>query len=373
MGRYSTANFDIPKNFFSPGLPLKEKGAPLKQTSILGVGERVKISSSNGEGKVIGTVIVPDTATRYSRWSGCCVVLMDEPESGLYRNTAGDFLKKIHWHVSAKDQVRALGINDVERLSDQTSAGMWWGRVPQILGVRVSNGITYDGVEFPSNGVGRIVRRDTNRVLVHWINFNNSRFRDRCDEVKGATRCYWVPLQYLELCVFSTENYQIFESFGAFGGSREMPVYKIRDLLVMKYDRPMLKRGNPNVMDGSIMRVVEDLGGPAIKIQVVGNCSKDQEGMISLIDKRYVAPFPFPFLTHGTSVMVNKDVQFRKRNLRGMTGKVKLYTDLDGDVGVEFEEDIDAGSLDGEGRDGHCLYLSVSALDYPKAPESASE
>lgn len=45
-----------------------------------------------------------------------------------------------------------------------------------------------------------------------------------------------------------------------------------------------------------------------------------------------------------------------------MIGKVILSTDAEGDVGIEFEEDLGAGSLDGIGKEGHCIYIEASLV-----------
>jgi hypothetical protein len=45
-----------------------------------------------------------------------------------------------------------------------------------------------------------------------------------------------------------------------------------------------------------------------------------------------------------------------------MKGKVILSTDAEGDVGIEFPDDIGAGSLDGIGREGHCIYIEASLV-----------
>jgi hypothetical protein len=45
-----------------------------------------------------------------------------------------------------------------------------------------------------------------------------------------------------------------------------------------------------------------------------------------------------------------------------MKGKVILSTDTEGDVGIEFKEDIGAGSLDGIGKEGHCIYIEADLV-----------
>jgi hypothetical protein len=54
---------------------------------------------------------------------------------------------------------------------------------------------------------------------------------------------------------------------------------------------------------------------------------------------------------------------FKKKNLQRSRGKVILATDFEGDVGIQFLEDIGAGSLDGIGKEGRCLYIPVESVE----------
>ena len=46
-----------------------------------------------------------------------------------------------------------------------------------------------------------------------------------------------------------------------------------------------------------------------------------------------------------------------------MRAVVVLPLDQDGEIGLQFEEDINAGSLDGYGQDKRCLYIHHSAIE----------
>ena len=48
--------------------------------------------------------------------------------------------------------------------------------------------------------------------------------------------------------------------------------------------------------------------------------------------------------------------------LQGEKATVILPVDPDGDIGVVFKENIGAGSLDGMGPNGHCLYIPEKSL-----------
>lgn len=73
--------------------------------------------------------------------------------------------------------------------------------------------------------------------------------------------------------------------------------------------------------------------------------------------------FPHPYLGEGEKVQVeNKELQFRQRRLEGLRGTVLLSTDANGNVGVEFEQDLHAGSFDGLGAQGKCLFVPAECL-----------
>jgi hypothetical protein len=85
-------------------------------------------------------------------------------------------------------------------------------------------------------------------------------------------------------------------------------------------------------------------------------------GMGVKIRTQDVMPFEGSFFSSGEEVEVVAEVVFRKKSLQGRRGRVILPTDADGDVGVEFPEDIGAGSLDGVGEEGRCLYIPADAV-----------
>jgi hypothetical protein len=68
------------------------------------------------------------------------------------------------------------------------------------------------------------------------------------------------------------------------------------------------------------------------------------------------------FIDTGGEVEITAEISFRKRDLKGMQAVVVLPMDQDGEIGLQFKEDIAAGSLDGHGEDKKCLYIHHSAL-----------
>ena len=63
------------------------------------------------------------------------------------------------------------------------------------------------------------------------------------------------------------------------------------------------------------------------------------------------------FIDRGSKVEITTSLPFRKRDLKGLQAKVILPLDQDDELGLEFLEEIGAGSLDGYGKDKKCLYV----------------
>ncbi|HJS82602.1 MAG TPA: hypothetical protein VJ742_07170, partial [Nitrososphaera sp.] len=80
------------------------------------------------------------------------------------------------------------------------------------------------------------------------------------------------------------------------------------------------------------------------------------------VPRAALSPAPEPWFMPEEKVEVSLPVIFRKKQLQGLRGKIVLYPDREGDVGVEFSEDLGAGSLDGLGTDGRCLFIPAKAL-----------
>jgi hypothetical protein len=81
------------------------------------------------------------------------------------------------------------------------------------------------------------------------------------------------------------------------------------------------------------------------------------------VKPKQVIPFTGAFVERNSRVQVIEDVFWKKKSLRNKRGLVVLPTDEDGDIGVQFDDPIDAGSLDGAGTEGCCLYLPATAVE----------
>jgi len=98
--------------------------------------------------------------------------------------------------------------------------------------------------------------------------------------------------------------------------------------------------------------------------KIIGECADNLLNRTADVRVDYLRKHPSPdnFYRPGQQVEIVAVVDFRKKPLQGMKGQVILSTDREGDVGIEFTEDIGAGSLDGIGKEGHCIYIEASLV-----------
>src|SRR5574338_983106 len=287
---------------------------------------------------------------------------VDEPQQGY------DFLENIlgpgRGVVVNRDRLEPVAPRS------QWSSKLWYKNAPSGLAVHFPKELVVDSVLFSPHDVGRIVgqRSDSSNTLsVQWMNKECEHFSPHTavlDKNEKVRNCYYVPLGMLRLCAVNPNTWQILHSFGQLGP--EMHVFKPGDVVVYNSDKSFRAPGGEgkiiNVGRGSIIRVEKDDGGGAFHGRLVGGCMSEALGNVVGVDRRLVIPFEHPWIEKGQVITVTAEITFRKRALQGNKGKVLLSTDAEGDVGVEFPEDIGAGSLDGEGKDGHCLYLPAGAL-----------
>jgi len=97
-------------------------------------------------------------------------------------------------------------------------------------------------------------------------------------------------------------------------------------------------------------------------VQVLGGCIKEAWGLSTRIRGNAITRFDLPYVEKGTKVEISANISFKKNDLQGKRGVVILGTDVDGDVGIQFTEDLGAGSLDGQGKARHCLYVPASTV-----------
>jgi hypothetical protein len=95
------------------------------------------------------------------------------------------------------------------------------------------------------------------------------------------------------------------------------------------------------------------------KSQVVlaGGCDPAILGVPTIVGTKGLEKLEEEFVDVGGEVEVTATISFRKHDLEGMRAVVVLPLDQDGEVGLQFKEDIEAGSLDGHGENKRCLYI----------------
>lgn len=249
----------------------------------------------------------------------------------------------------------------------QWSTSNWHKNAPTTLAVHFGKDTRFDGVVFSTRDVGRIMGpgQHSGQVSVMWMNkrsehFNTHQFAGLAEKVPN---CYYVPINQLRLCAVNPNTWEILHSFGPLGPPTQ--IFKAGDILVYNSDKgiraPTKDSKIVNVGRGAIIQVSQDDGG-SVMGHLVGGCIPEMLGSAIGIDRRLLETFPHPWVPQGAEVSITAEIHFRKNPLLGKKGRVLLATDAEGDVGIEFPEDIGAGSLDGEGKDGHCLYLPASAL-----------
>lgn len=151
------------------------------------------------------------------------------------------------------------------------------------------------------------------------------------------------------------------------GMSKKMNPFgiQINDYVVYTYPRPMTVYTNRNyaLAAGTILSVLEFFNNlRECNCKIISGGQKEIQGTHIIICCDRLKPLNFPYIKGDNNIEIIAPIQFKKINLQGQKGVVISPTDSDGDVGIEFVEDINAGSLDGTGKNGHCLYIPASVV-----------
>ncbi|MBD3261297.1 MAG: hypothetical protein GF334_06365 [Candidatus Altiarchaeales archaeon] len=188
------------------------------------------------------------------------------------------------------------------------------------------------------------------------------------------------PLTKGKKCAYSVPTHSLgwgrLDAGGVFrlwvDSQQEAPTqYKQGDLvrLVAKSNIVLSQDGKPRtVPPKTVVRVKEVSGNRPgrcrIATEIVGCSDLDLLGSSCTLMSSQITALEKPelFFTRGEEVEITAEISFRKNPLKGKRAKVVIPTDPEGDVGLEFPEDIRAGSLDGLGKSGYCLYVRAEAL-----------
>lgn len=244
--------------------------------------------------------------------------------------------------------------------------------LPSHLGVVAWEKFAHDGAVFRAGAIGKLLttREDfvDDSVKVHWITGVDRELNSfRGDDGKMYSNCWNVPPVYLRWALIDPKRermVRMWEHAPLLGGA---PGKKFKPGEYVFLTEPgglqaSSDRHTQRIQPESILQIIHDRGGYYDALTVSG-CQERAVGLNVQVRYNQVKPLPFAYLPAGTPVVIKADLIFRKRNLKGRTAVVVLPTDPDGDTGIELPDDLGAGSLDGRGKAGHCLYVPVKALE----------
>lgn len=344
-----TVNAQVQESLLEPYYyQKKEERMPLLYT-----GMRVAVEGISPRTRSVrGTVIdAPDLPPR------TILVCLDR-KSTKYRH-GSDYCGRNHGVLVRQEQVMLL--------EDQTSTKTFQG-VPGHIGVCAKEPFAHDNAEFLENAIGRVISTDTGSglALVGWFNVRNPNFYARKDADGNVYESCWnVPADNLQWCMFDTCEKVILSRWPI---GKEGPKYEPGDYVLYDH-RESFRVASPNdgqtynIHRGAIMKVMQ-FDGWNVHFELVGGVDPNCVGILYRTSRNRVKPLDFPFAEQGTSVEIVAEIDFRKTPLKGKKGTVVLPTDPEGDVGVQFPEEIEgAGSLDGAGASGKCLYVPATAVE----------
>jgi hypothetical protein len=250
--------------------------------------------------------------------------------------------------------------------------------IPKHIGVIVTETTRIDEVNFKSGQTGRLIIQPEgpeSRVMVNW-NFPNKHFYDaagsgsageyRSDIPDGRyTSCYSVPRQLLAFCHLDSTRHQRARVLWPNSGGDEDAVFQKGDYVrAVLTDEQRITNGvrQFRIDPGTIMQYVGAVDRTKSQVSLAGGCDPAVLGLTTVVGTRGLEKVEEDFIEAGREVEITAEISFRKRGLIGMQAVVVLPMDQDGEIGLQFKEDISAGSLDGHGEDKKCLYIHHSAL-----------
>ena len=245
-------------------------------------------------------------------------------------------------------------------------------KTPSDIVARVNHTFIEDGITFPYGAYGKVIQFTQNstqdQALISWENLSSGSFWTH--PTTGITNCYKVPLSNIRFCRIDKHTKEIIAVWPQ--NSSEVYSFKKGDIVDIIIEDPIFytkvkdnrERQKIKIGEGAIGKIIDIPKPNRVIIALCGGVEHFALDKEIVIQKELLRPIANPesFLCRGTEIEINADVDFRKINLRGKKAKVILPTDKDGDVGLEFQENLQAGSLDGIGKQGHCLYVQAELL-----------
>ncbi len=119
---------------------------------------------------------------------------------------------------------------------------------------------------------------------------------------------------------------------------------------------------NYRLARGTLARFQGPLDRNKSQVTLAGGCDPAIIGLETIISTKGLEKIEEEFIEAGVEVVISATLDFRRRDLKGLRAVVVLPMDQDGEIGLQFKEDIGAGSLDGHGQDKRCLYIHHSSV-----------
>lgn len=226
----------------------------------------------------------------------------------------------------------------------------------------------HEGVRFhPPTAFGKPIGffPSGNRITVSW-NFTHPDFRiEKGPSGRIYPQCWTVPYEYLSWGI--VKDGEVVSAWPQDHSPQKGTLksgeyaYLIGEGIRVEY----VGLHGPEVYHlstGAILQIIE-VKGSHIRVAVAAGAPQEIMGLQTTVMDSYLRPIDMEsFFERGGRVEITAPVEFKGRNLQGLAGTVVLPTDSDGDVGIQFDIPVDGGSLDGMGRNKHCLYVPGKVL-----------
>lgn len=337
-------------------IPPRKRKEPDMPSSELRPGARVKFffrDRHDSRSSSVGTVV------RFSPKDSSVLIYTDEERSEFcdmagakrYRIPTGHCILVTSKHVTV--------------LIDQHDYNDLKG-IPSGVGVTTSRGFTFRGALGERYGVepgasGRLLYIDQGWAQISWFNWRTRIHRSWiAQDSKVFENCAMVPIIDLEWATLNATG-----SIKAYWNKGFQENVRAGDYVVYNHSSPCQIEhhdGRRSFTRGAILQVEQSEGMGTLQVKLVGGCKVDEIGAKVRVSTSCVAPLTEKFIPRSATVEIVADLEFKKGNLKGRRALVLLPTDLDGDIGVQFDEDVNGGSLDGVGESRKCLYIPASAV-----------
>lgn len=249
--------------------------------------------------------------------------------------------------------------------------------VPAGTGVIVKEELFIENYIIAAGNVGRVLRERDDCYLIFFPQAAVEAFDPimLAVVVRGETMpwCRWIDKDLVEWGWWNTGSFEIQKVYGS-ASVPETSKIVVGGFVRFKGGQPH-KFVAPNddgratlnwaIQDGALLKVLvtsaERRG--SVKCKIISGCSPEGLGTDIVLDKRnVVAVEEENIMIPGQEVEIVAEIVFKEHNLHGRKGRVILASDADKEIGIELDSNINAGSLDGQGKAGHCLYVSEGTL-----------